>query len=165
MIHGVGPMHSALVCMTSVSPSVSLFTTTTTSLPSLYNKPGKWYLPQCPSPNPNNPTNQPDRLVLPATPDQLRRSSLRPHLPRRHNRLRPHRLGPLDRRRPLRRRAVPRRLRAPAQRPVLRRGAGPAGVGRAQRELDPARDQDAQGRAYWAESARWVWDCCVWVGF
>jgi len=72
-----------------------------------------------PPPTPNNPlTNNTD------SPNNLRPSPLPPNLPRRHNRLRPHRLHPLNRSRSLRRRNLSFQFLPSTRRTALRRGTG-----------------------------------------
>lgn len=73
------------------------------------------------------------------SPHQLRPRPLHPYLPRRRNRLRPHRLNPLNRRRSLCWCPVPPVLCAPALWRDFRRGTRSSGLGYSRRKLHSPR--------------------------
>jgi hypothetical protein len=104
------------------------------------------------------------RLTNTGTTNNLRSRPLPPHKPGRDNRLHTNRIDPLDRRRRLRRPRLPPLIPAPARRPILRRGTGSSGLGRAGRKLYPARDQDGgQACSGCFVRAGYLWAFCFWV--
>jgi hypothetical protein len=99
-------------------------------------------------------------------PNNISNNPLPPDIPRRRNRLCPHRLNPKHSSRPLRRLRLPPSILPPARRPILWRGAWFAGVRCARWQFYSPCDQDWwQACSTWVVGSGYLWACYLWIGF
>lgn len=97
------------------------------------------------------------------TSHNLRFYPLPPNLPRRRNRLRPHRFHPLNRSRSLRRRDLRSVILPASRRPGIRRGARSLCLDCVGWKLHSPCDQDGwKGCSCWTFFVGYIWCCCFW---